>query len=127
MKCDSVCIAVDDYYDGPEFYSDAKPLARKEHKCCECNGTIAVGTRYFKASGKWDGVFETFRQCMPCHEIQQVFSCDGGFLFGGLWQAWDDANAYEHLTVHDRCFRRLSEDARQFLVNRWWQWKELQS
>ncbi len=125
MSCDSVCIGVDvGDYEPSEFYRDGIYKARKEHKCCECDGKILPGVRYFKTVGKWEGKFSTFRQCLPCHEIQRAFSCDGGWVYGGLWEAWDDADGFASLTVHDSCFKKLSLEAREFLVQRWWRWKE---
>jgi len=122
MDCD-VCIGISDY-DPPEFCSESTPVARRPQKCGECGSNIPVGTRYFKAVGKWDGRLETFRQCMNCREIQEVFSCGEGYVFGGLWETWDDANAFDALTVHSPCFQKLSPETRRFLVDRWWKWKE---
>lgn len=124
MKCESVCIGVDDA-DMPSYYSEEFIYARKPRTCCECGGTIPAKARYFKAVGKWDGEWVRFRQCIPCNEIQRVFSCDRGFHFGGLWEAWNDADGFANLTVRDPCFQKLSFAARVFLIDRWWHWREL--
>lgn len=53
-------------YEQPEFLTESKPVARKEHSCCECGNTIKVGERYERHSGKWDGRMETFCWCFRC-------------------------------------------------------------
>jgi len=69
-------ISCDCDYDGeyPDFYTETKPVARKEHKCCECHGSIRKGDQYKKITGKWDGRIETYRTCPDC----QVIRCDFG-------------------------------------------------
>ena len=123
MTC-GVCIGTDSYEYLVEFCHESQPVARKVHQCCECGSAIPIGTRYFKVIGKWEGVFETIRQCLPCHEIQEVFSCGKNWLYGGLWEMWDDANGFADLTVHDPCFQKLTDETRRFLVAKWWEWKE---
>jgi len=123
--CESVCIGVD-VDERATFCTETTPIARKEHQCCECAGTIHKGERYLKSSGVWDGEFNTYRQCWPCQEIQRTFSCGEGWYYGGLWEAWADADGFRYLTVRDKCFQKLSLPTRQFLIERWWKWKEQQ-
>ena len=122
-ECDNVCIG-DSNVDHPEFYSVRTSVARKATKCCECDGTIEVGAKFFRVAGKWESVFSTFNQCWPCHEIQDVFSCGHGFYYGGLWETWQENDAFARLTVSNPCFRKLSPETRRFLVKRWWAWME---
>lgn len=122
-ECTSVCIGTDDA-DTASVYHESTPRARRSVRCCECGGTILPGARYFKAVGNWDGEWTTFRQCLPCNEIQRVFSCNHNWLFGGLWEMWEDADGFANLTVRDPCFQRLSWAARVFLLDRWWAWRE---
>lgn len=122
MTC-GVCIGTD-IHDFPEFCNESDPIARKDHECCECWRTIPKGEKYHRISGKWDGDFTTHCQCAQCHEIQVVFSCGEGYYFGGLWESWEEADGFRFLTVRDPCFNKLSNEARKFLTDRWWKWKE---
>jgi protein gp37 len=40
--------------DGPSFFDARVVTARKSHRCTECDETIAKGSKYEAASGKWD-------------------------------------------------------------------------
>lgn len=53
-------------FERPEFVTESKPVARKEHRCCECRNTIRPGERYERHSGKWDGEMSTFCWCHRC-------------------------------------------------------------
>ncbi len=59
--------------DPPEFFTEAKRRARKEHRCDECYRPIAVGDRYQRVSGKWDGTIESFAICIPCQQYRAAF------------------------------------------------------
>ncbi len=69
--------------DDPEFYQEEFPVAKKDHKCCECGEAIKPGQKYHKAVGKWEGDFDVFKTCMPCHSIREHY-CPHGYAFGGL-------------------------------------------
>lgn len=80
--------------DGPSFYSHTEPVARKEHRCCECAAPIHQGEKYFKVTGKWEGGISTFRQhllclktCMHIRDKIQYGECIG---FGTLSEYWAD-------------------------------------
>ncbi len=49
------------------YYSN--PTARKDHECCECEGTILRGERYHKHWGVWDIEIMAFKRCKTCEEI----------------------------------------------------------
>lgn len=122
--CESVCIGTDDPGETPEWHRESTPVARKEYRCYEgCGVKIQPGTRYHKVVGMWDGKISTIRQCLPCHEIQQVFSCDQGWIYGSLWEDWDNVDGFANLSVYDKCFQQLTDETRRFLVDRWWEWK----
>lgn len=50
------------------FYTHEEPVARKEHRCCECRSPINKGERHFRCTGKWGGKIQTFRQHLLCME-----------------------------------------------------------
>lgn len=123
MSCD-VCIGTGETYDQAEFFREHTPRARRQHKCYECGEPIPVGAQYVRISGKWDGRMDTIRQCLPCNEIQRVFSCGEGFYYGQLWDAMDEMG-FENLTTASECFRELTTPSKEFLLRRWRIWKGL--
>lgn len=83
-----------DYCERPEFFSGSWPVARKEHKCCECGQTIFIGEKYGSFTGKWDGDVDTNKQHLECEEACRYlrdFITDGECIpFGGLHDdCWD--------------------------------------
>ena len=56
-------------YEAPAFYRVETRAARKTRHCCECHRTIQPGERYTVATGKWDGVFDTFHRCSHCEAV----------------------------------------------------------
>jgi hypothetical protein len=51
--------------------------ARREHRCCECDGTIKVGDTYEYVSGVWDNQGASFKTCLACAGIRKwyVYEC----------------------------------------------------
>lgn len=54
----------------PSAFWESTPRARKEHTCCECLSTIAIGEKYHLAKGVWDGEFQVYRTCGICHKVR---------------------------------------------------------
>lgn len=50
------------------FTSKTGIVARKEHKCCECKGSIHKGEAYYYCQGQWEGDFSRYRQHLNCKE-----------------------------------------------------------
>jgi hypothetical protein len=70
--------------DGPLFATTRVVTARKDHRCVECQATIALGDRYECTSGLWvDGGFETFRTCLACVELGTELEC---WVYGEMHQ-----------------------------------------
>jgi hypothetical protein len=88
MGCADVCIDMD-YGEDNEFYAESFPLARKEHRCCECRRTIKPGERYQRCAGKSDGSFWAERSCAECCEVRKAFVC-GTWIFGQLWECIEE-------------------------------------
>ncbi len=61
-------------FGGPECFSEAQRVARKEHRCVECGGTIVKGDIYRHMSGIWDGTPDTFKWCDTCTTIYNLVS-----------------------------------------------------
>lgn len=58
----------------PSVFSCEYPKARKEHKCCECRRTIAIGEKYEKVKGIWEGKAKRFKTCLPCASLRDDFA-----------------------------------------------------
>lgn len=99
----------------PSFHQVTLPIARKEHRCYECNRVIARGERYEKAVGCWDGRFDVFKTCILCAEIRAHFACNG-FLYGQLWDDLGD-NFLPTMTAGGPCMEGLSPAAKSRLFD----------
>lgn len=105
-----------DYCEMPLFFSERWPVARKEHKCCECGQPIFAGEKYGSFSGKWshafDGGMQVFKQHLECEEacrfIRDYLNSDECIGFGELFETWAD-----FLTLNTPDFT-LSEKAKQY-------------
>ncbi len=95
----------------PVFYKTSRPIARKNHICCECGQTILPGTSYLCIRGKWEGNFETYKLCPVCTEIQNTF-----FFYGhALGEMYNDLQNYvEYIDgqIPEDCLCDLSDPAR---------------
>ena len=120
-----VCIA-DDF--GDEFYRVAKMenrTARKPHECHECGQPIAIGAKYEHFWGTAaDSGSDTFDTCALCVEVRNVFTCGLGWVFGNLWKSMEE-HAFPVLTTATNCFRQLSPEAKEYVLQRWRKWKGL--
>jgi hypothetical protein len=58
----------------PEFYREKVQMARKQYHCCECHKPINIGDKYTYIAGKWDGDFNSFRQCLSCNKLMELAS-----------------------------------------------------
>lgn len=113
--------------DLPEFYDERWVVARKPHTCHECRRPIAIGQRYYRVTGKWDGDVNSFRICADCQDIQQSLYCDGSYSFGTLWSDIED-QLFPTGGVNTACLDKLATaDAKQYLAQRWWTWVQEQS
>lgn len=110
MSC--VCLP---YEDGPQVAVVRMRRAKREHRCCECMGTIGVGERYEHTRGLWDGPpWITYKVCDPCREIRDAFfRC--GFFYSELWG--EMAEYLEDVALAD--FEALTPHAREKLAAHW--------
>lgn len=56
----------------PEFYTETRHVARKQHKCCECRKHIEPGEPYMACRGKWDGEMNCYKQHLPCYHVSRL-------------------------------------------------------
>jgi hypothetical protein len=123
MACD-VCIGVDSIDEPFEFSTVEIRKARKPHACFECHQQIKLGDSYEHTTGKFDGRFATYRTCLLCREIRDVFTCGNSWYYGELWEEMREG-AFENLTTASPCFNELSLAAKAFVLEQWRRWKGL--
>lgn len=83
-------------YDGeaPSVYRESFPIARKAYKCCECGTLIRPGQKHQVFTGLWDGVWQTFRTCLPCYNIREDY-CECA-PFGKLYEAFYECMGFDY-------------------------------
>lgn len=119
-ECD-VCVHEEGGDCGPEFYQEKTLKARKQYKCNECRDPILPGSIYVRMVGKWDDEFQTIRTCECCDEIRAVFFCDG-WIYGMMWEGMVE-QAFPRLTTASKCFTDLSPKSKEFVLQKWRDWK----
>jgi hypothetical protein len=95
ISCDC---SIDDYDCLPAIFSEGFPVARKLYKCCECAGEIKPGQKHYKATGLWDGKWETYRTCMACYRIRERY-CPRGYVFTELVATIKDCLGFDYREV----------------------------
>jgi hypothetical protein len=63
-------------YDVTQCFTDTQPVARKEHRYCECQGTIFVGEAYHRADGIWCGEPNMYKVCVDCEALRKELDRD---------------------------------------------------
>lgn len=109
---DCGCVYLDNARSEATFFSSKEVIARKEYHCCECNEPIKAGHKYERVTGKWEGSFDTFRTCLDCVSIRNVFFCNG-FEFGGLFYYLDSHIDDLNGAIASECLVKLTPKARQ--------------
>lgn len=54
----------------PIFYRMKTHVAKVEHRCDECHGTISKGQSYERVSGMWADQFDEFKTCQNCINLR---------------------------------------------------------
>ena len=57
----------------PDAYTCSEPVARKEHKCCECRRIIAKSEKYHRFSGIYSFGCESFATCQECQRLREWY------------------------------------------------------
>ena len=113
--CADACIYSDGMDRYPEVCGALIVKARKPQRCCECGDPIDPGDRYEIVSGKWEGVWSSFKTCLPCKEIREAFCCEG-WVYGSLWE--DAEDFLDDLTTG--CLEKLTTAAAKEKLMRQW-------
>ncbi len=96
--------------DVPSAFYQTTRKARKDHKCCECHGTIAKGETYQYSSGIWDGSPGHFKTCMACVSVKETYTShltryDCTPSFGELYEDWPQDELPPHVLEVRRLHR----------------------
>lgn len=60
-----------DYDEIAKASEESRPVARKQHKCCECIGKIEPGERYISLFLIFDSGPKRYKTCLRCESVRQ--------------------------------------------------------
>lgn len=123
MECSCVYVDVDDY---ATMLSDTRPIARKEHKCGECNQTIMPGEKYINEVAVDSNGLGVHKTCLDCSDIRHQFICDG-FHWGMVLE-----DVSEHIfdsggDISESMISELRPNARAWAcseIEKYWEWSK---
>jgi hypothetical protein len=104
-----------------EHLSDRHPIARKQHKCRECQCVIEPGKKYRRQVSVCDGKLLDIKTCEICSELRSHFS-DGSYYYGELWSTLRYA-FFPNMVAGGPCIEGLSVAAKERLFEQWREWK----
>lgn len=58
-------------FEQPDIWRVVWRTARKQHQCCECQGTVAPGDTYERYTELRDGFWGTWITCEPCADLRE--------------------------------------------------------
>jgi hypothetical protein len=128
-----VCIGTDSLDETYAEYSTVEgKRAKRPVKCYECAGIIPKGESHEHAIGRMEYWGDATDQqgwsihhvCNVCVEIRDAFTCGNSWYYGSLWEEMTEY-VFPELTTANKCFRKLSTEAKQTLLIRWRKWKGL--
>jgi len=77
------------YEDCVEVVRDDTRIARKNHRCSECNEIIKAGNPYQYKFYIYEDSKTSHRTCMDCISVRNLFFCEG-FVFEQMWNDLED-------------------------------------
>lgn len=91
------------YCDGtaPAIYEADIVKARKSWRCCECLDLIAIGEKYERVNGLWEGHWSRFETCMDCVSMRDELECSC-YPHGLLMDYIDPRGSERAATWHER-------------------------
>ncbi len=104
-----------DHSGGPEFFSAKEPVAQVEHKCDECGRKIEPGESYRHESGKWEGLFESYKTCTECCSIRDIFFCS--FIFTDVMREFKETAGYNEGKFSPECIAQLTPTAKRIVLD----------
>lgn len=102
-------------YDSPTVYSESQRVARKSHRCDECQRVIDAGEKYCYVFSIYEGDPCQSKTCLQCKKGQDLLliKCRG-FLHCGI---------YEDLKEHVYCGVDWAMTAARIVVGMKRKWK----
>lgn len=104
-----------------EFMHTEERRAAKDHRCTECNRTIAKGERYLVSTWKYDGHLGRDRMCAHCNEVTRWLRA----VCGGVVLAAVEEDLIEHVGRGEEAW--LVGELHVFRIAWWmgrdWQWR----
>jgi hypothetical protein len=108
----------------PQAFLRLTRRARKEHRCCECLGTIRKGESYTFCSGIWDNEPASFKTCPDCIQLRfqvelTISNNDDGMAFGELMEFIQESKEPEWADAFGKTLRaretrwKLGESSRR--------------
>lgn len=82
-----------------KLYHWANRIARKDHRCFECNRIIVKGERYHYATGLMEDRWDVYKLCAHCDAASKwLMVVCGGYLYGGigeeLLEHWEEDTTF---------------------------------
>ena len=117
MECS--CTISIDYGGGSSCCKERIRTARKKHRCDECLKDINPGDKYEYVSGIWDGEPHSYKTCLDCKSVRDVF-----FDRWNYTQIWDDFyDVFDPDGIPEKCIAALIPTARdkvcQWIEDNW--------
>ena len=103
---DCSCTIDVDHDGGPSCYKEKIQTARKKHICGECYKTIIPGEKYEYTSGIWDSEPHTYKTCLDCKSIRDVFF--DSWIYTAIWEYFTESD----LDIPESCISALTPGAR---------------
>jgi len=108
MSCS--CILSVDHDSGPDCFRETNPIARKSHRCCECDREIAPGEKYERVDGIWEGYPRSYKTCIDCASVRNSLFCS--YIYTEMWEALGESfNSCPELPS-SKCMSELTTAAR---------------
>lgn len=119
MEC-SCAISID-HDCGAELMEETLRTARKIHRCCECGKTIQIGETYEYVKGMWEGDWNTYKTCLDCKSIRDVFF--DSWIYTEIWENFRDEFGCHGSVIPENCITELTPGARarvcEFIESMW--------
>jgi hypothetical protein len=117
MEC--TCSISIDSDEGPSCYKQKIRKARKTHRCHECFKDILPGEKYENISGIWDGDPSSYKTCLDCKSLRDVF-----FQSWACTAMWDDFRENFNMdSIPEKCLAALTPVTRarvcELIENDW--------